>query len=402
MNNQENAYLSDSDILRDLDVENRELGLELLSYRQSPSPALLKRVMAIPQPTVPSNAPAKLRYRPQRAFAWAAISLIVVIAVLLSFPRVQASAAELLMGLQEDITGLLSGNGPSSLRLSPTPIFTVRQPDYLPEGFVRTAVHYRSHLQILVREQLAQSSSNAALLLRMESYDVDVPYLLISYEADDSNYMLLFERQAAQGEELPVGSSQNIDGYAATLRAEDGIVILTWIADDTWLTLESNIDEASLIAVAQSLLVTQRPGNSIVGGSDIALCNPDHEISRRLLGRVPDQHYWGSIWIDMFDREVFPDSIAYGISTAGVTEDMLFQRGLDALRDPRLVGETLSTPPVNVFETSADGQCLEPDSDLLGYIVLEIWDEQVNAAFVGQGAALRERAIDALEAEIAR
>ncbi len=50
--------------------------------------------------------------------------------------------------------------------------------------------------------------------------------------------------------------------------------------------------------------------------------------------------------------------------------------------------------------SSDDKGCRRPNSDVQGYIVVEVWEKQVNAGYGGAGAALKERAIKALERQL--
>jgi hypothetical protein len=185
---------------------------------------------------------------------------------------------------------------------------------------------------------------------------------------------------------------------------------LTWVTAETWLTLDGTLTEDELLRVAESMIVTQRAGES----RDVSLtedagadtqppfCDPDEpQPSGFLLGEMQDQQYWGSVWIHLFDRERFPESVGHGINLGSVTPVLLFQQALEAMQEPGLTMMPLSYSSLGHFTiTDDDVPCLQPDPRLQGYIAIEIWDEQVNVGFGGDGAALKDRAIQALVQEL--
>jgi hypothetical protein len=408
MTNKDFANLSkpDIEILNEFEGIDREIAKELLSLRQPASPALRQRVRDITR-TQQTKPVAVKWWTFQRALAPIGIGLLILI-ILAAVPQVRASVAQILRLLQGN--GFAGGIFPDEvtpLTLSPTPIFTVRQPDSLPDGFERTNFYYRSHLQVAFTEQLLEVPSNPILAPRLGAYNSNDSHLLILYQASDNQYFLLFQRAAHDNEPLPDGRSVTLQDHPASLQAQGGILILTWIADDTWITLETNTSESSLLSMAQELKVTQQPEPDSAESlaDNLPLCDSGNLKSQhQLLGKVDNQTFWGSIWIFLYKDEASAPTVASGIDMAGLNEERLFQRGLDALRDPSLANQDLSTPADVVVSNvvSPDQQCLKPNSDLSGYVVLEVWDQQVNAAFVGSDSNLKERAITALENKLAK
>lgn len=402
MNKKEFSKLSKADIeiLDEFEGVDREIALKLLQFRKPPSEALQKNLREIRAKNRATEADRSWKLR--HGFTWALISITVLV-ILIAIPSVRATAARAFQWLEPGVTRVFSSPIIGSLQLEPPPLFTVRQPTNLPLGAVQTIVHYRSEVNLAVTEQIMQPPANPALAARTAVYDTEEPYLLTLYEAEEY-YILLFQRLAQEGEPLPAGTPQSVDGEDASLSTADDVVFLSWIADKTWITLETNGDEASALEVANGLRVTYQPGSTPVDTSERAplpLCDDaDHVPDGIIFGRVSDQQYWGSVWINLFDRTEFPETVGSSISTEGVTEAMLYQRALDALSDPRTASQSLSADSTTTVETSDDEQCLSSDSDLFGYIVIEIWDEQVNLGFAGIGSELRDRAIDVLEQQL--
>jgi hypothetical protein len=202
-----------------------------------------------------------------------------------------------------------------------------------------------------------------------------------------------------------------VNNKPATLQRNGETLTLIWIEEATWLTLEGTLAEDELLRVAENMVVTQTAGEngeeSLVEGAGTGMepppfCNPDDQPPPDpLLGEVQGQQYWGSVWIHLLDRERFPESIGHGTSLGSVTLAILFERALGAMQAPDLNMTPLSYPSLGLFTNSDDDvPCWQPDPRLQGYIAIEIWDEQVNVGFGGDGAVYKDRAIQALEQEL--
>ncbi len=117
-----------------------------------------------------------------------------------------------------------------------------------------------------------------------------------------------------------------------------------------------------------------------------------------MLGEVSGQSRKGSVWIELMDRPIYPETVAYGTNVPdprGVLQD-----ALHALRDSSLPMEKLPYSSLSSFQKKEGEDCMRPNPQVQGYIVIEVWDHQVNMGYGGAGAEMKERAIKALEQQI--
>jgi len=314
--------------------------------------------------------------------------------------------------------------------------FDIYQPQFLPSGFVLAMTESYSGVspdsgvsQLIASERVRQAGReiipSEMVKARMEVYEAETPSVLFLYLADPQTYLLLFQRAAQPGETLPEGESRVVNGQPATLRyagerrsrgageqafvdgllAAEQVLILTWIEEGTWLTLESNLPEEEILHLAENLVKTQ-PGGEQVGPIEQPatpfFCNPEDEPPNDglLLGNVAGERYWGGVWINLIDTDLYPERVSYGISLPDVTPADLYQRGLEALQDPNLRMTHLPYPSISYFSSETIDSCLMLPTDLQGYIVIEVWDETVNVGFGGEGDRLIERAMLGLENEL--
>ena len=100
--------------------------------------------------------------------------------------------------------------------------------------------------------------------------------------------------------------------------------------------------------------------------------------------------------IDFFEGEQGPyENWAYGASIADACTGVV-EPALVALRDPSSVMWKLDYPAIMTSYYDAAQGCQRP-AHVQGYIVVEVWERQVNIGYGGEGAALKERAIRVLE-----
>lgn len=414
-------WLQESEILAEFQTEDRALAQELINLRQTPGAALRRHVVQIPYKNVDRPQPTPvLRRRLRTATVWTTAVVMLVVALLFAFPQLRTAAAQTIADIWASLRLGISGTSGGFVTFSPAPPFDIYQPDDLPEGFALTVQFY----QPLTEPEAGASSLMSELLENAESgvsssglgpelvaaHQIDEPHIILFYEAGDGRYLLLLERTVRSGEGLPTGELRQVNDHPATLQRNGETLTLTWIAAETWLAIEGTLAEGELLRVAGSMAVTQTAGESrdvslVEGAGDEARppsCDPDEpQPSGLLLGEVQDQQYWGSVWIHLLDRRRFPESVGHGISLGSVTPPLLFQRALEAMQDPGLTMTPLNYRSLGHFTiTDDDVPCLQPDPRLQGYIAIEIWDEQVNVGFGGDGAVLKDRAIQALEQEL--
>ncbi|MFQ5855405.1 MAG: hypothetical protein ACE5LU_07170 [Anaerolineae bacterium] len=358
-------------------------------------------------------------------------AVLVAVALLVISPGFRAAAAQAVGEIRQLLGGGIA-TGPEGIStFRPAPPFNVKQPDYLPEGFKLTAQRYnpgpdprtgRTGVSVIEKEVKPQSAGPAA----QEATERDrgsEPYIVLVYEAGDGRYVQLFERAARQDEVLPAGEPRTVAGQPARLQHDGPTLLLTWIEEGTWIELQGRLSEAELLRIAGSLVTTQRPGGVVDDGTagvaptsgehdlpvsvmgyppeDFPYCNPEYHVPsgpEPLLGNVPGQRRKGRITIQIMDPELypFPESVSYGASVKNV-RDEVFTPALAALRDPSVPMQRLPYPSLS-FKLSEARGCYEPDPmKELGYVVIEVWDDQVNIGYGGAGAALKERAIKALK-----
>ena len=249
----------------------------------------------------------------------------------------------------------------------------MKQPHFLPEGFIQTSVYYNSGNSAPTIQENASQAQSPLVRERIEAYmGNDAPYILLTYERGIEEYVLVFERAAISGEALPAGEGWVVGNEPAVLQTEGNRLALTWISAGTWLTLEGTLGVSKLIQIAEQMATVQSPsgeaygqdsGQDITSVIDLPYCNPqdvppDGDL---FLGSVNEQRYWGSVWINLFDRNMYPETISYGTSLQDVTEEALYRRALHALEDRALAIGKLDYPSINIFITSDQASCLEPD-----------------------------------------
>jgi hypothetical protein len=419
--NRSDQWLQETEILAEFQNEDKALAQELINLRQTPGAALHRHVAQIPYHNVHRPwVTVALGHRLRVAAVWTTTVVMLVVVLLFAFPQLRTAAAKTIADIWASLRLGMSGTAGGFVTFSPAPPFDVYQPEDLPEGFALSVQYY----QPLTEPETGASSLMAEVLENAESgvsssglgpelitaHQIDEPHIILFYEAGDGRYLLLLERSVHAGEGLPTGEVQQVNDHPATLQRSGETLTLTWVTAETWLTLDGTLTEDELLRVAESMIVTQRAGES----RDVSLtedagadtqppfCDPDEpQPSGFLLGEMQDQQYWGSVWIHLFDRERFPESVGHGINLGSVTPVLLFQQALEAMQEPGLTMMPLSYSSLGHFTiTDDDVPCLQPDPRLQGYIAIEVWDEQVNVGFGGDGAALKDRAIQALVQEL--
>ncbi len=121
-----------------------------------------------------------------------------------------------------------------------------------------------------------------------------------------------------------------------------------------------------------------------------------------LLGQVSDQRFKGVVVIELVNPELSPDPDSVALAVfAGFTFQEVLEPALRTLQDPEVPMQALRYPAMRVrVSYESEPPCLMPDPAEQGYVLIEVWDEQVKIGYGGAGAALKERAIKALMAEL--
>jgi hypothetical protein len=155
----------------------------------------------------------------------------------------------------------------------------------------------------------------------------------------------------------------------------------------------ATVSGIALVLIAQAWLVQLR------------YCDPSTRppVSQTLLGQVPGQRFIGSVWIHFAASDQLPASFSYTSDSAGGPASVL-KPALAALQDttPARPMQPLPYASLGLFSTRAGEQCLRPDPALRGYIVAEVWDDQVNLGYGGAGIELRDQASRVLASELER
>ena len=132
-------------------------------------------------------------------------------------------------------------------------------------------------------------------------------------------------------------------------------------------------------------------------------CDPSTRppVSQTLLGPVPGQHLIGRVWIHFAASDLSPASFSYSSDGPGGPAPVL-KPALAALEDTSRPMQRLPYASLGVFVTKPGAQCLIPDPALRGYVVVEVWERQVNLGYGGAGPQLKDQAARVLAGEIER
>lgn len=347
--------------------------------------------------------------------AWIVLTVIILVGAVFATPQWRTAAANKLSHFWQTLG--ISGDSRGMVTFSEDPSFVVYQPAQLPDGFVLKIIQGYSgktpdggNGPILTTEIIRQDGidmpPSSILNEWVKAYRSDLPHALFAYQSEAGEYVLLYERAAQPNEPLPPGLERIINGYPATLQQDEHTLVLTWVQNGTWLTLEGTADESTLMDVAKSLEQTGI-GEQIIGGrevgrlgEDLPFCNPaDEPPSGPLLGSLAGQQQLGSITITFLDSAFNSEGVSYSINRPDRRED-LFHQVIAALKNPDLTLKSLPYPTLSQYVSSTEEPCLRPDPKMQGYIVIEIWGDQVNVGYGGKADQYLDRAIKALESEL--
>lgn len=366
---------------------------------------------------------AQSEYHPRRFprfVTWIAAGVVAAFLLLVFSPGVRSATAQALDEIER--VWLRVSGGPTGLTgLRPRPPFAVKQLGDLPPGFELFGDRYYPGPGAAgggVRGELIRLDPKTMLPDPVVQEAVqrdrgDVPHLVLVYRSDEPQYAILFQRAARGAEALPSGAARTVGGLPA-VQQHGQMLKLTWIDAGTWTELESTLPEAELFRVAEGLAPLEEAtaeritppgpswGDRLRGMSGQVHCAGGwRPPGQRVLGDARGQQSLGSVRIEMLkngSREW--EHTAIGTNVSGRTD--VLERALLALRDPSAIFQPLSYPTIITTSSSGPGGCPRPSPDVQGYIVVEVWSGQVNLGAGGQGAALKERALRALERELQR
>lgn len=415
--NQTDRFQDDLEILAEFQVPDAELARQLLNLREIPSDSLRQRVRSIQFLERQAMQPSyhTLTRKHQRLALWAATCFTIMLALLLAFPGLRAVASE---AVQRIFSGIFTADQGSVY--TPAPPFAIKHPGYFPEGFILVAQQYNPATadpnsgDILPGMQVELGAVEGQLIdpsLREIALDdwafANEPYIVLRYTTRDGQYVQLFERVTRIGEVLPQGLPYTVGNQVASLQNSRNSLKLVWFDNATRFELEGNISQNELFKIANGLVASpSTAAESTFFLQTRPFCDPAQEPPHgRLLGDVAGQQYKGSVWIQLFNRKNFPETVAFGTSASyGSTvpdpRTWLFEPALAALQDLTIAMQRLPYTSLDVFTSASLNACLEPDPSVQGYIAIEVWDGQVNLGYGGAGLELKARAIGALIREI--
>lgn len=257
---------------------------------------------------------------------------------------------------------------------------------------------------------------------RLQQYDAEEAHIILVYQSAGDDYLLLFQRAALPRETLPQGQAYNIGQWRDALTRDGNLKIISWVAGNTLITLESTLQEGELLQVANGLVLTQtaaetdsvteEPVDEPPDLSAYPYCDPDEAATSATHSpATPAQaERFGSVRIFFSDNHDHPDHVALGSSLypgaapeiSPLSEPELLQQAIDALKDPDLVIELRPLPTTMVLQFSPEEECLRrvPLGYEEDYISIEIADEAVTVGFDGDGDRYVDRASSALEREL--
>lgn len=343
----------------------------------------------------------------------AAAGMLAAMLALVLSPRARLATAAALDTAQR--VWLQVTSGPDGLTgLQPPPPFTARQLSPLPPDFALVGDRYvpgeaggnvRGEFQALDPATLQPDPIIQEAIGRERG---PAPHLVLAYRSPRGDYLFLYQRAAIPGETLPPGQEHRVDGMPASMQAEGGRRTLTWVAGDTWTELESTLDEAATLAVAEDLApvdaataarITPPPppwGDALRHWGGPVPCDPGAApLHEPLLGQVSGQRLRGSIWLiiePIGGRERV--MTATGLNDAN--REAILDAAVAALKDPAHPLTLLPYPSVGRIEYDEAAGCYHP-AKVPGYLVIEVWEREVRVGYGGIGAERRAEAFSALE-----
>jgi hypothetical protein len=264
------------------------------------------------------------RHSIRRTLLLSGSALVLCAALLLLAASVSPATARTLAAIEQAIVGTRSvPNNPVSFQ--PAPPFIVFQPAVLPQGFSRIGERYNpngmsdSQIGTVIPADGARSA-----LVRARS---QTPHVVIGYESTNTTYVALFQRAVQPQEVLPSGEVRTVNNQPATLRHDGTTRTLTWMQDNTWLELETDLEERELLAFATQLTITQRPDTTTAVSDGPAIVSYDlplvsvEDALRVLPAQVPQPTWLPADVIVQGARVDPPDWLNLVYTRAGTNKD---------------------------------------------------------------------------------
>lgn len=382
---------------------------------------LLRVATPIPDPAFVERLGQQLRFRrvvrprQQRFLRWvgvlAAALLTIMLALVLS-PQTRLAAAAAIEGAQRAWLRITSG--PDGLvRLNPPPPFTARQFRPTPPDFALVGNRYAPLAHGVVGWSATVARNTAGLAPdpvvqeAVERNRSPESHLVLAYRSSHGDYLFLYQRAVEAGEALPPGELREVNTAPATLRVEGERHVLTWMQGDTWTELESTLDEAQTLMLASTLAPLDAataaginsplsPSNNAPSSwNEPAWCDPEEQPPQPLLGQVAGERLQGSIWLTfepVGEREEVNPSLGFNVPDRNVVLDA----AMTALENPRQ--PLVKLPYLSVGRGTYDvtAGCLRA-AEVPGYLIIEVWEQEVRIGYGGSGDQRRAEALGALK-----
>ena len=403
------------------EFDDAALAQALLGLRQEPGAPLRQRVRAIPRQQHRAAGRLRRGWRPFiRAGVLAAAAVLAALLLLIASPQARRVTAQALDGL-ERVFLRVSGNQRGLTALQPAPPFTVKQLGYLPAGLELYGDRYNPGAAVQIgqgsltgqSQRLDPQTQRRDPVIRdaLERDRSASAHLVLAYKSADGKYAVLFERAAQPDEALPAGAPRTVSGQPAVLQQHGSMQKLTWKDAGTWTEIESTLPETELLKIAAGLAPLQPAsltanqadeptwGDSLRHMFEPVFCDSAQAPPQGvMLGKVEGQKNLGTIWVELFDGDVMPERIAGGWNVPD--KRPVIQTALAALRDTTTPMRRLPYQSFSSFSSDGPDGCLTPNAAVQGYLVIEVWEHQVNLGYGGNGAEQKERVIKALEQEM--
>jgi hypothetical protein len=342
-----------------------------------------------------------------RWLGWSATITTVVALILLVSLQARSATATALEMVERAALSITAGQ--EGLRsLQPSPPFTARQLGEIPPGFVLAGNRYAPGAASGGIEAEAgllaapDGTPDPILEEALRRKHDAVPRLVLVYHSGDGEIIILYQRQVTLGEALPEGEPREIDGQPARLSSVSERRILTWIAGDTWTELESTLEETALLALARDLQPIPTGASAAPPLAErlrqrIMCDGTQPQLHEPLLGQADGSHL-GGFWLTIDERQgheqIQLSSMGFNVPEA--EQGAVFDAAIAALGDPATSLIQLPYPSVGQLVADTDEGCYRRP-EVPGYLVIEVWENEVRVGYGGVGTAWREAAIAALE-----
>jgi hypothetical protein len=291
-----------------------------------------------------------------------------------------------------------------AVSFTPDPPFALQQPEYVPAGFELTSQQYAPGTDPQTGQALPVGAAQAGRI-NGEQVDPstsplpafsapDAPHIMLEYVARDGHAFRIVERASQPDDRLPAGEARTINQQIAMFTSNYQLPTLTWIDQGTWIELQGTLPERELGKIAESFVTTQEPTpgntNQVISADPSQQPTPVPSPLLPILGNVPQQQFHVRIVFMVGDNG--GSGPGWGLSayeadgqplTIEETQT-LFRAAIIALRDT-------SVPMQQVEYSDAYNPTITK------YVVIEVWDQQINIGTTNDDESLREQAVECIE-----